>query len=86
MNVVLPKPLSELVRSFHVGIRVPLSNKYLWILSVTAHATRLMLCICGILGKGTLRTHPPSRVPTHPFRVLGLVARGKNLGEFSMCK
>jgi hypothetical protein len=42
--------------------------------SVAAHATGLVLCLCGILGKGTL--HPPSRIPTHPFRVLGLVARG----------
>jgi hypothetical protein len=25
-------------------------------------------------------------VPTHPFRVLGLWARGKYLGEFSICK
>ncbi len=54
--------------------------------SVAAHATGLVLCLSGILGKGMLHTYPPSRVPTHPFRVLGLVARGKNLGEFSMCK
>ena len=54
--------------------------------SVAAHATGLVLCPCEILGKGTLHTYPPSRVQTHPFRVLGLVAHGKNLGEFSMCK
>ena len=40
----------------------------------------------GTLDKGTLRTYPPSRVPTHPFRVLGLSARGNILGELSWCK
>ncbi len=54
--------------------------------SVAAHATGLVLYLSRILDKATLRIYPPSRVPTHPFRVLGLVARGKNLGEFSMCK
>ncbi len=34
--------------------------------SVAAHATGLVLCLSGILGKGTLRTYPPSRVPTVP--------------------
>ncbi len=43
----------------------------------------LALCICGTLGKGTLRTYPSFRVPTHPFRVLGRFARGSSLGEFS---
>jgi hypothetical protein len=41
-----------------------------------------VLCIRGILGKGTLRTYPFSRIPTHPFRVLCLVAHGNILGEF----
>ncbi len=41
-----------------------------------------MLCIRGILGKGTLRMYPFSRVPTHPFRVLCLVARGIFLVSF----
>ena len=39
------------------------------------------------LGKGTLRMYPSSRVPTHPFRVIGFIALGRrNLGELSMCK
>ena len=45
------------------------------------------LCLRGItLGEGTLPTYPSLRVPTHPFRVLGLKARGRNLGELSICK
>ena len=45
------------------------------------------LSLCELtLGKGTLRTYPSLRVPTHPFRVLGLNAHGRNLGELFMCK
>jgi hypothetical protein len=49
--------------------------------SVTAHATQLILPSRGILGKDTLHSCPPSRVPTHPFRVLCLSARGNILEE-----
>ncbi len=38
----------------------------------------------GTLGKGTLRMYPPSRVPTHPFRVLGRSALGNTRGELSI--
>ena len=34
-------------------------------------AINFALCIRGTRGKGTLRTYPSFRVPTHPFRVLG---------------
>jgi hypothetical protein len=45
------------------------------------------LCLSGdTLGKGTLRMYPSWRVPIHPFRVLGLKALGRSLGEFSMCE
>jgi hypothetical protein len=43
----------------------------------------LALCIRGTLGKGTLHTYPSWRVPAHPFRMLGLVARGNTRGEFT---
>ena len=51
-----------------------------------AQATGLMLCIGGTLGKGSRRMYPSLRVPTHPFRVLGLTARGKYRGESFVCK
>ncbi len=35
-----------------------------------ASATRLVLCIRGILGKGTLRTYPFSRVPTTTYELV----------------
>jgi hypothetical protein len=41
-----------------------------------ASATRLVLCIRGILGKGTLHTYPFSRVPTIPMP-RSLFRRGK---------
>ena len=34
-----------------------------------------------IQGRGTDLMYPLGRVPTHPFRVLGFVARGKKRGE-----
>ncbi len=46
----------------------------------------VVLCLSGTLGNGTLRTYPWGRVPTHPFIVLGLVARGSTKGKFFSCK
>ncbi len=46
----------------------------------------VVLCLSGTLGKGTLCTYPWGRVPTHPFRVLGLIAQGKMGGKFYSCK
>ena len=54
-------------------------------------------CTCGTLdgkvlwsrgtgGKGTFRMYPLGRLPTHPFRVLGLAALGNTKGEFISCK
>ncbi len=45
-----------------------------------------MLCLRGTCGRGTLRIYPLGRFPTHPFRVLGLVARGNTKGEFISCR
>ena len=42
---------------------------------------RLELCNRGTLSKGPLRMYPSLSVPTHPFRVLGLSARGKYLAS-----
>jgi hypothetical protein len=39
-------------------------------LHVKTLTTWLVLCICGILGKGTLRMNPFSRVPTNPVWIL----------------
>ena len=41
-----------------------------------------MLCSHGTRGRGTLHMYPLGRFPTHPFRVLGLVARGNTKGDF----
>ncbi len=43
---------------------------------------RLTLCSRGTLGKVLLRTYLSLRVPTHPFRVLGLVAHDNTRGSF----
>ena len=52
-------------------------------MAVTALATcSLVLYIRGTLGTGTLRMYLSLRVPTHPFRVLGLLALGNAKGEF----
>ncbi len=55
-------------------------------LCIVAQATGLVLCTRGTIGEDTLRMYPSLRVPTHPFRVLGLTDRGKYLGEFFVCK
>jgi hypothetical protein len=39
----------------------PMSNRY-WVVSLPV--VRLVLCICGTRGKGTLHMYPPLRVPT----------------------
>ena len=39
--------------------------------------------IC-ILGRGADRIYPLGRLPTHPFRVFGIAARGKKRGELCM--
>jgi len=75
------KPKGDFVRkSLHEGIcgigRYPMCKGFILV------TKRLVLCTCGSLGKGTLRMYPSMSVPTHPFRVLGLSARGKYLGEF----
>ena len=36
-----------------------------------------------ILGRGTDRIYPLGRLPTHPFRVLGFAACGKNEGSYA---
>ena len=38
------------------------------------------------MGRGRSRTYSPGRVPTHPIRTLGFVARDNIRGEFSLCK
>ncbi len=43
---------------------VPVSNRYPGFQIPVLLVMRLALCNCGTLGKGTLRTYPPSRVPT----------------------
>ncbi len=45
-----------------------------------------MLRLWGTRGRGTLRMYPLGRFPTHPFRVLGLVALGNTKEEFLSCK
>ncbi len=83
----LSKPVSDPNRLLHMGIRdtgkKPVCAGFI---IVTAQATGLVLCTHGTLRKGTLRMYPSLRVPTHPFRVLGLSVLGKYLGEFSVCK
>ena len=84
----LPQPLKpgcDFVRkSLHKGLRGigrhPIWEGFIIVMQ------RLILRTRGTLGKGTLRMYPSLSVPTHPFRVLGLSARGKCLGEFSVCK
>ena len=81
----LLKPEGDFVRkSLHKGIRgigiYPICVGFILV------TQRLMLCTCGTLVKGTLHMYPSLSVPTHPFRVLGLSARSKYLGEFSVCK
>ena len=36
-----------------------------------------------IRGRGTDRIYPLGRLPTHPFRLLGFAARGKNEGGYA---
>ena len=38
------------------------------------------------LGKGLDLMYPLGRVPTHPLRVLGTAALGKERGEFASCR
>ena len=47
--------------------------------------TRLGL-VCGILGRGADLMYPFGRVPTHPCRVLGAAALGKDRGDDGWCK
>jgi len=79
------KPEGDFVRkSLHGGIRG--IGRYTICVGFIRVMQRLVLCIRGTLGKGTLRMYPSTSVPTHPFEVLGLTARGKSLGESSVCK
>ena len=79
------KPGGDFVRkSLHKGIRA--IGKYLMCEGFILVTQRLVLCNPGTLGKGTLRMYPSLSVPAYPFRVLGLSARSKYLGESSVCK
>ena len=40
----------------------------------------------GICGSGFVRTYPSGRIPTHPFRVLGLLARGNSRTDVGSCR
>ena len=54
---------------------------------LNASAVALALCpSVDTLGKGTFRMYLSLRVPTHPFRVLGLEALGKCPGDVSVCR
>jgi hypothetical protein len=44
------------------------------------------LCLVGICGSGFVCTYPSGRIPTHPFRVLGLLARGSSRTDVGSCK
>jgi hypothetical protein len=59
----------------------------LWYSGIVCTCTLdLTLCFLWTLVKGTLHMYPPGKVPTHPFRVLGLVALGNTEGECVVCK
>ena len=79
------KPGGDFVRkSLHKGIRG--IGRYPICVGFIRVMQRLVLCNRVTLGKGTVRMFPSLSVPTNPFRVLGLSACGKYLGEFSVCK
>jgi hypothetical protein len=54
-----------------------------WVLSLGVVGSGLALCSRGTQGKGMLYMYLSWRVPTHPFRGLGLAAYGNTTGEFS---
>jgi hypothetical protein len=44
------------------------------------------LCLVGIYGSRLVRMYPSGRIPTHPFRGLGLLARGNFQTDVGLCK
>ncbi len=44
------------------------------------------LCLVGICGSGFVQMYPSGKIPTHPFRVLGLLACGNSQINMGSCK
>jgi hypothetical protein len=65
-SILLPTPASNLVKSLHVGICGTCESQVSWIPVLLV--VSLALSNCETLGKGALRTYPPSMVPSHLFR------------------